>query len=119
MGHSLRRDQKQRLEKTWRIGVILIPLVTVKTFGITQIETRNMSMITVGYHEVTRNLSEPSDQTLMHIDVYADYLRTITPQTPFRALTVLLTSGGGKSIRIDNRYTEAYGPDEVMLIMME
>ena len=31
-----------------------------------------MSIITVGGHEVTRNLSEPRDQTLMHIDVYAD-----------------------------------------------
>ena len=37
-----------------------------------------MSAITVGGREVTRNLNEPSEQTLMHIDVYADYLRTTT-----------------------------------------
>ena len=55
-----------------------------------------MSIITVGGHEVTRNLSEPSDQSLMHIVVYADYLRTISPQTPSRALRALLTKGGGK-----------------------
>ena len=61
------------------------------------------------------NLSEPSDQRLMNIDVYADYIRTIRPQTPSRALRVLLTRGGGKSIRIDSRYTETYGPHEVML----
>ena len=68
-----------------------------------------------GRREVTRNLSEPSDQTLMHIDVYADYLRTKTPQTPSRALKALPTRGGGKSIGRDNRYTEAYGPHEVMV----
>ena len=42
--------------------------VTGKPFGITKIGARIMSIITV----VTRNLSEPSDQTIMHIDVYAD-----------------------------------------------
>ena len=92
-----------------------LKMVTGKPFGITEIGARTISIITVGGHEVTRNLSEPSDQTLMHIDVCADYLRTITPQTPSRALRALLTRGGGKSIRIDNRYTEAYGPHEVIL----
>ena len=66
-------------------------------------------------NEVTRNLSEPSDQTIMHIDVYADYLSAISPQTTSRALRALLTRGGSKSVRVDNRYTEAYGPHEVML----
>ena len=77
-----------------------------------------MSIITVGGHEVTRNLSEPSepsDQTIMHIDVYADYLSGISPQTTSRALRALLMRGGSKSVRVDNRYTEAYGPHEVML----
>ena len=92
-----------------------LKMVIRKPFGITEIGTRNMSIITVGGHEVTRNLSEPSDQTLVQIDVYDDYLRTISPLTPSRALRALLTRGGGKSIRIDNRYTEVYGPHEVML----
>ena len=70
-----------------------------------------MSIITVGGHEVTRNLSEPSDQTIMHLDVYADYLSAISPQTTSRAYT----RGGSKSVRVDNRYPEAYGPHEVML----
>ena len=74
-----------------------------------------MSIITVGGHEVTRNLSEPSDQTKMHIDVYAENLSAISPQTPSRALRALLTKGGSKSVRIDNRFSEAYGPHEVML----
>ena len=74
-----------------------------------------MSIITVGGQEVTRNLSEPSNQTIMHVDVYEDYLSTISPQTTSRALRALLTRGGSKSVRVENRYTAAYGPHEVML----
>ena len=92
-----------------------VKMVTGKPFGITKIGARIMSIITVGGHEVTRNLSEPSDQTIMHFDVYADYLSGISPQTTSRALRALLTSGGSKSVRVDNRYTVAYGPLEVML----
>ena len=92
-----------------------LKMVTGKLFGITKIGARIMSIITVGGHEVTRNLSEPSDQTVMHIDVYADYLSAISPQTTSSALRALLTRGGSKSIRVDNRYTEIYGPHEVML----
>ena len=62
-----------------------LKMVTGKPFGITKIGARIMLIITVGGHEVTRNLSEPSDQTVMHIDVYADYLSAISPQTTSRA----------------------------------
>ena len=92
-----------------------VKMVTGKPFGISKIGARIISIITVGGHEVTRNLSEPSDQTIMHIDVYADYLSGISPQTTSRALRALLTRGGSKSVRVDSRYTEAYGPHEVML----
>ena len=59
-----------------------LKMMTGKPFDITKIGARIMSKITVGGHEVTRNLSEPSEQKLMQIDVYADYLNTISPQTP-------------------------------------
>ena len=80
-----------------------LKMVMGKPFGITKIGARIMSIITVGCHEVTRNLSEPSDQTIMHIDVYADYLSAISPQTTSRALRALLTRGGSKSVRVENR----------------
>ena len=92
-----------------------LKMVTGKPFGITKIGARIMSIITVGGHDVIRNLSEPSDQTIMHIDVYAEYLSAISPQTTSRAMRALLTRGSHKSVRVDNRYTEAYGPHEVML----
>ena len=88
-------------------------MVTGKLIDITKIGVRIMS--TVGGHEVTRNLSEPSDQTIMHIDVYADYLSAVSPQTTSRAVRALLTRSSSKSVRVDNRYTEGYGPHEVML----
>ena len=66
-----------------------IKMVTGKPFGITKIGARIMSIITVGGHEVTRNLSEPSDQTKKHIDVYAGYLSAISPQTTSRASEVV------------------------------
>ena len=90
-----------------------LQMVTGKPFGKTKIGARIMSMITVGGHEVTRNLSEPSDQTIMHIDLYADYLSTVSPQTIFRAVRALLARSSSKSNCVDNRYTEGYGPHEV------
>ena len=100
---------------TGRSNCITMKLMTGKPFGITKIGARIMSIITVGGHEITRSLSEPSDQTLMDIDVYADYLGTISPQTPSRALRALLMRVGGESIRIDSRYTETCGPHQVKL----
>ena len=108
-------EPETRNNPTVRIICNTLKMGTGKPFEITKIKERIMSIITVGGHEVLRNLSEPSDQALMQIDVYADYLRTISPETPSTALRALLTRGGGKSIRIDSRYTEPYGPHEVML----
>ena len=42
-----------------------LKMVMGKPFGTTKIGARIMSKITVGGHEVTRNLNEPSDQTIM------------------------------------------------------
>ena len=89
-----------------------LKMVTGKPFGITKTGSRIMSILTVSGHEVTRNLSEPNNQTIMHIAVY---LSAMSPQTTSRALRALLTRGSGKSVRIDNRYTKVYGPHEVML----
>ena len=71
-----------------------LKMVMGKPFGITKIGARLMLIIIEGGHEVTRNLGEPSDQTKMHIGVYADYLSAISPQTTFRVLMALLTRGG-------------------------
>ena len=92
-----------------------LKMVTGKPFGITKFGARILSIITVGRHEVTGSLSEPSDQTIIHIDVYADYLSAVSRQTTSRAVRALFTRGSSKSARVDNRYTEAYGPHVVTL----
>ena len=43
-------------------------------------------VITVAGHEVMRNLDDPGDQTLMYLDVHVDSLRSISHQTPLKAL---------------------------------
>ena len=92
-----------------------LKMVRGKPFCKTKTGIRLMSIITVGGHEVSRNLSELSDQTIMHIDVYADYWITLSPQTTSRAVRALLTRGSSESVRVENRYTEVYCPHEVML----
>ena len=77
--------------------------VTVKPFGITKIGARIMSITTVGGHEVTRNLSEPSDQTIMHIDVYTGYLSAVSSQTISRAVRALLSTIGTLKAKVHMR----------------
>ena len=83
---------------------------TGKLFGIIMHEARTMSVITVGRHELTWNLSEPSDQTLMHIDVSAYFLHT-KPTDSFKSTSSVTHERWWK----DNRYTEVYEPHEVIL----
>ena len=90
-----------------------LKMETAKLFGITKIGARIMSIITIGVHEVTRNLSEPSDQTLVHIDVYGDYLQTISPQTPSRALKALLTRVGEKINKVRQQIHRSLGSTRV------
>ena len=43
--------------------------------------TKIISIISVADHQVVKNLSEPSEITAVHLDIYADYLRQERPQT--------------------------------------
>ena len=62
-----------------------------------------------------RNLSEPSEFTMMHLDTYADYLRQVEPRTELRAVRALLTTGGPQTKKLHGRYVEVHGPYQVML----
>ena len=70
------------------------------------------SIISVVGHQVIRNLSEPSEFTLMHLDSYADYLRQAEPRTESRAVQTLLATGGPRIKQLHGRYVEVY---QVML----
>ena len=80
---------------------------------------QNSVKISIAGHQVIRNLSEPSEFTLvnpmMHLDTYADYLRRVEPRTESRAVRALLTTAGPRKKKLRGRYVEVYGPYQVML----
>ena len=59
-------------------------------FGMVSQGSKIQSIISVAGHQVIRNLSEPSEFTLMHLDTYADYLRQVETRTESRAVRALL-----------------------------
>ena len=84
-------------------------------FGMAPQGSKIQSIISVAGHQVIRNLSEPSEFTLMHLDTYADFLRQMEPRTESRAVRALLTTGGPRMKKLHGRYLEVYGPYQVML----
>ena len=68
-------------------------VISGQRFGMVPQGSKIQSIISVAGHQVIRNLSEPSDFTLMHLDTYADYLRRVEPCTESRAVRTLLTTG--------------------------
>ena len=90
-------------------------MISGKTFGMVPQGSKIQSIISVEGHQVIRNLSEPSEFTLMHLVTYADYLRQVEPRTESRALRALVTTGGPRIKKLHGRYVEIYGPYQVML----
>ena len=77
--------------------------------------TKIMSNISVAGHQVVKNLSEPSEITLVHLDVYADYLREKDPKLVSRALRALRMTGGPRLMRVDGNYIEVHGPYPILM----
>ena len=86
-----------------------------RTFGMTKEGTKIMSIISVVGHQVVKNLSEPSEITLVHLDIYADYLREKDPKLDSRAVRALLTTGGPRLMRVDGHYIEVHGPYPILI----
>ena len=84
-------------------------------FGVVPQGSKIQSIISVAGHQVIRNLSEPSEFTLMQLDTYEDYLSQVEPRTESRAVRALLTTGGPRIKKLHGRYVEVYGPYQVML----
>ena len=90
-------------------------VISGQRFGRVPQGCKLQSIISVAGHQVIRNLSEPSEFTLMHLDTYADYLMQVEPSTESRAVLALLTTGGPRIKNFHGRYVEVYGPYQVML----
>ena len=92
-----------------------LKVISGQRFGMVPQGNKIQSIISVAGHQVIRNLSEPSEFTLMHLDTYADYLRQVEPRTESRAVRALLTTGGPRMKKLHGRYLEVYGPYQIML----
>ena len=90
-------------------------VISGQRFGMVPQGSKIRSIISVAGQQVIRNLSEPSEFTLMHLDTYADYLRQVEPRTESRAVRAILTTGGPRIKKLHGRYVEVYGPYQVML----
>ena len=90
-------------------------IISGRTFGMTKEGTKIMSIISVAGHQVVKNLSEPSEITLVHLDIYADYLREKDPKLDSRAVRALLTTGGPRLMRMDGHYIEVHGPYSILM----
>ena len=77
--------------------------------------TKIMSIISVAGHQVVKNLSEPSEITLVHLDIYADYLREKDRKLDSRAVRALLTTGGPRLRKVDGHYIEVHGPYPILM----
>ena len=88
-------------------------VISVHTFGMVPKGSKMQSIILVAGLQVIRNLSEPSEFTLMHLDTYTDYLRQVEPRTESRAVRALLTTGDTRRKKLRGRYVEVYGPYQV------
>ena len=90
-------------------------VISGQRFGMVPQRSKIQSIFSVAGHQVIRNLSEPSEFTLMHLDIYGDYLRQVEPRTESRAVRALLITGGTRIKKLHGRYVEVYGPYQVML----
>ena len=95
--------------------VLKMNVISGKTFGMKREGTKIMSIISVAGHQVLENLSEPSEITLIHVDIYADYLREKEPNLDSKAARALLTTGGPRLMRVDGHCIEIYGPYPILM----
>ena len=79
-------------------------VISGQKFGMVPQGSKIQSKISVAGHQLIRNLNEPSEFTLMHLDPYADYLRQVEPRTESRAVRALLTTGGPRIKKLHGRY---------------
>ena len=90
-------------------------VISRQTFVMVPQGSRIQSIISVAGHQVIRNLSEPSEFTMRHLETYAEYLRQVEPRTESWGVRALLTTGGPRKKKLHGRYVEVYGPYQVML----
>ena len=110
LSKTTKEDKQEPRKQRLKLNVI-----SGRTFDMTIEGTKIMSIISVAGHQVVKNLSETSEITLVHQDIYADYLREKDPKLDSRAVRALLTTGGPRLMRVDGHYIEVHGPYPILM----
>ena len=110
MSKTTKEDTQEPRKQGLKLNVI-----SGRTFGMTKEGTKIMSIISVAGHQVVKNLSEPSEITLVHLEPYADYLREKDPKLDSRAVRALLTTGGPRLMKVDGHYIDVHGPYPILM----
>ena len=63
-----------------------------------------MSINSVACYQVVKKLSEPSEITLVNLDIYVDYLSEKNPKLDSRAMRALLRADDPRLMKIDKQY---------------
>ena len=106
LGKTAKADDNQEPKKQG----LKLNVISGKNFGMTRERTKVMSVISVAGYQVVKNLSEPSEITAVHLDIYADYLRQKDPMLESRPAT-----GGPRPMKVDGHYIEVYGPHSFLM----
>ena len=99
--HILGKTTKEEGKQEPRKQGLKLNFISRKTFGMTKEGTKIMSIVSVAGNQVVKNLSEPSEITLVHLNIYADYLKEKDPKFVSRAVRALLTTGGPILMRVN------------------
>ena len=111
LGKTTKEEDKQGPRKPG----LKLKVISGKTFGMTKEGAKIKSIVSIAGHQVVNNLSEPSEITAVHLDIYADYLRQKDPKLDSRAVRALLTTGGPRLMKVDEHYIEVYGPYSILM----
>ena len=110
----LSKSTKENTQEPRKQGLNL-NVISGRTFGMTKKGTNIMSIISVAGHQVVKNLGEPSENTLVYLDIYADYLREKDPKLDSRAVRALLPTGGPRLMKVDGHYIEVHCPYPILM----
>ena len=111
LGRSTNEEDNQET----REHGLKLNVISGKTFGMTREVTKIMSIISVAGHQVVKNLSEPSEITPVHLDIYGYYLRDKDPNLDSRAVRALLTSGGPRLKKVDGHHIKVHGSYPILM----
>ena len=111
----LRKTAKEEDKQEPRKHGLKLNVISGKTSGMTKEGTKIMSTSSVAGHQMVNNLSEPSEITLVHLNIYADYLWEKDPKLDSRAVRALLKTGGQRLRRVDGHYLEVHGPYPILM----